>query len=47
MAGGQAHVLCGASELTRHLGLRTNRKFPVRNGPIDCRWLRYELGNRF
>jgi putative N6-adenine-specific DNA methylase len=47
MGGGQAHVLCGASELTRHLGLRTNRKFPVRNGPIDCRWLRYELGSRF
>jgi len=41
--GAQAHVLCGASELTRHLGLRASRKFPVRNGPIDCRWLRYDL----
>ena len=42
--GAQAHVLCGAPELTRHLGLRASRKFPVRNGPIECRWLRYELG---
>jgi len=42
--GGQAHVLCGAPELTRHLGLRASRKFPVRNGPIECRWLRYDLG---
>jgi len=39
-----AHVLCGDSTLTRHLGLRADRKFPVRNGPIECRWLRYEIG---
>jgi putative N6-adenine-specific DNA methylase len=42
--GASAHVLCGASELTRNLGLRASRKFPVRNGPIECRWLRYEIG---
>ena len=40
----EAHVLCGAPELTRYLGLRASRKFPVRNGPIECRWLRYQLG---
>ncbi len=41
--GAVAHVLCGAPELTRHLGLRASRRFPVRNGPIECRWLRYEI----
>ncbi|MCK5942415.1 MAG: class I SAM-dependent RNA methyltransferase, partial [Planctomycetes bacterium] len=42
--GSTAHVLCGDASLTRHLGLRAERKFPVRNGPIECRWLRYEVG---
>ncbi len=41
--GGVAYVLSGNPELTRNLGLRANRKWPVRNGPIECRWLRYEL----
>lgn len=41
--GATAHVLCGDSSLTRHLGLRACRRFPVKNGPIDCRWLRYEI----
>lgn len=44
--GAMAHVLCGAPELTRFLGLRASKKFPVRNGPIECRWLRYEIGSR-
>ena len=39
-----AHVLCGDPSLTRHLGLRADRKHPVHNGPIECRWLRYEVG---
>jgi 23S rRNA G2445 N2-methylase RlmL len=38
-----AFVLCGNADLTRHLGLRASIKMPVKNGPIDCRWLRYEL----
>ena len=42
--GAVAHVLSGAPELTRHLRLRTSRRFPVRNGPLDCRLLRYEIG---
>jgi len=41
--GATAFVLCGNPELTRHLGLRTSGKHPVRNGPIECRWLRYEV----
>ncbi len=43
-AGATAGVLCGNPELTRHLGLRASQKHPVRNGPIECRWLRYEIG---
>ncbi len=39
-----AYVLCGNPELTRHLGLRASHRHPVRNGPIECRWLRYEIG---
>ncbi|MBL8753555.1 MAG: hypothetical protein JNK15_09660 [Planctomycetes bacterium] len=42
-AGAQAFVLCGNPELTQHLGLRAAQKHPVRNGPIDCRWLHYEI----
>jgi putative N6-adenine-specific DNA methylase len=44
--GSSAYVLCGNPELTRHLGLRASQKFPVRNGPLDCRWLRYEIEGR-
>jgi putative N6-adenine-specific DNA methylase len=41
--GATAWVLSGNPELTRHLGLRASRKLVVRNGPIDCRWLRYDV----
>ena len=43
--GATAHVLCGDPALTRHLGLRAGQKFPVHNGPIECRWLRYEIAD--
>jgi 23S rRNA G2445 N2-methylase RlmL len=42
----QAWVLSGNPELTRFLKLRASRKLPVRNGPIDCRWMCYEVGGR-
>jgi putative N6-adenine-specific DNA methylase len=42
--GAVAWVLCGTAELSRHLGLRASIKMPVKNGPIDCRWLRYDIG---
>ncbi|MFK7741543.1 MAG: class I SAM-dependent RNA methyltransferase [Planctomycetota bacterium] len=41
--GAMAHVLCGSPELTQYLGLRAARRFPVNNGPIECRWLRYAI----
>ena len=36
-------MLSGNAELTRHLGLRASRKDVVMNGPIECRWIRYEI----
>ena len=44
--GARAYVLSGNPELTRHLGLRAGNKMPVRNGPIECRWIRYEIGHK-
>jgi putative N6-adenine-specific DNA methylase len=38
-----AWVLSGNPELTRYLHLSASRKLPVHNGPIDCRFLRYEV----
>lgn len=45
-ADASAYVLCGNPELTRCLGLRASNKHPVRNGPIECRWLRYQIDAR-
>ncbi len=42
-AGAEAWVLSGNKALTRHLRLRATSRTPVMNGPIECRWLRYEL----
>lgn len=42
-AGSAAFVLSGNPELTRHLGLRATRKWVVKNGPIECRWIRYDV----
>jgi len=42
-SGAEAWVLSGNKALTRHLRLRTSARIPVMNGPIECRWLRYEL----
>ncbi len=36
-------MLSGNRELTRYLGLRAAERVPVKNGPIDCRWIRYAL----
>ena len=41
--GSTAFVLSGNAELPRLLGLRASRKWPVMNGPIECRWLRYDV----
>ena len=42
-AGAEAFVLCGSAELTRNLGLRSAQRWPVMNGPIECRLVRYEV----
>lgn len=39
--GFQAYVLCGHRELSSHLRWKASRRYAVRNGPIDCRWLQY------
>lgn len=44
--GAVAWVLCGNADVTRLLGLRATEKLPVKNGPIDCRWLKYEVDER-
>ena len=44
--GAEAWVLSGNKALTRHLRLRATSRTPVMNGPIECRWLRYELRAR-
>lgn len=41
--GWTAYVLSGNPEVTRHIGLKASRRFPLMNGPIDCRLLKYEL----
>ena len=30
-------------ELTRHLGLRASQRWPIKIGPLDARWLHYEM----
>lgn len=41
--GWTAYVLSGNPEATRHIGLKATRRFPLMNGPIDCRLLKYEM----
>lgn len=41
--GTSAYVLCGNRDLTKFLGLRASTKHPVMNGPIECRWLKYDV----
>jgi putative N6-adenine-specific DNA methylase len=41
--GWTAYLLSGNPEATRHLRLKATRRFPLMNGPIDCRLLKYEL----
>lgn len=41
--GAKVHVLSGSPELTTHLGMKADRKWEVRSGPIDCRLLRYAV----
>jgi len=35
--------LTGNFDLAKRVGLRTNRRIPFFNGPIECRLLEYDL----
>jgi putative N6-adenine-specific DNA methylase len=41
--GASVFVLSGNPELTKHLGLRATRKWVVMSGPIECRYIRYDV----
>jgi putative N6-adenine-specific DNA methylase len=41
--GWRAFVLAGNRELTAALHLKATRRYPLHNGPLDCRLLHYEL----
>lgn len=41
--GATAWVLCGESRLAKQIGLRTSRRIPLFNGPIECRLMRFDL----
>jgi putative N6-adenine-specific DNA methylase len=41
--GATAWILSGNPELTRHLGMKTSRRVALPVGPIECRFLRYEI----
>jgi len=40
-SGWQLWVLSGNKELSGYLGMKCSRRFPISNGGIDCRWLKY------
>ena len=41
--GWECFVLSGAPELSKSMKLKSERKFPVWNGPIECRLLKYTM----
>jgi 23S rRNA G2445 N2-methylase RlmL len=41
--GWDAYVLSGAPELSSAMKLKAERRFPVYNGPIECRMLKYNV----
>jgi len=41
--GSTAYVLCGNLELVRSIGLKPARRFPLFNGPIECRLLKIQI----
>ena len=42
-SGYDAFVFTGNQEASKNIGLRTSRRIPLYNGPIECRLLKYEL----
>ncbi len=41
--GWSCYLLSGDPELTQALKMRATRRFPVHNGPIECRFLEYKI----
>ncbi|MEN8222373.1 MAG: class I SAM-dependent RNA methyltransferase [Acidobacteriota bacterium] len=41
--GSKAFLLCGSTELVKKIGLRTSRKIPLFNGPIETRLIELDL----
>ena len=42
-SGWDLWILSGNKELTRFLRMKANRKFPINNGGIECRWINYSI----
>lgn len=42
-SGCTAWILAGNKELSKNIGLRATRRVQVFNGPIECRWMRFDL----
>jgi putative N6-adenine-specific DNA methylase len=38
-----AWILAGNRELSKKIGLKASRRIPIFNGPIECRWMRFDL----
>lgn len=36
-------ILSGHTELTRNLKMKAEQKYPLMNGPIECRWVHYKI----
>jgi putative N6-adenine-specific DNA methylase len=41
--GYRGYIFTGNLDLAKKVGLRTRRRIPFYNGPIECRLLEYEL----
>jgi len=41
--GWDAYVFCPANTLSKSIGLKTQRRIPLMNGPIDCRLLHFPI----
>lgn len=41
--GWDVYLLSGNRDLTKHLGMKAERRFPVINGGIDCRFIHYRV----
>tara|TARA_B100000214_G_scaffold155815_1_gene111715 strand:- start:1754 stop:2878 length:1125 start_codon:yes stop_codon:yes gene_type:complete len=42
-SGWDLWLLNGNPKLSKHIGMKANRRFQVNNGSIDCRWLNYKI----